>query len=88
MPPGAPCKTLFNASGWSAPKGYGQLASALLKLERWDGAEAACETGIEVAGDSLSEDLAFAFVRMLEEAERGRGPREPPPGAVPPQEIH
>ena len=67
----------------SWPKGYGRLAAVLLKLERWDEAVAACDTGIEAAGDNLSEDLAFPFMRMLEEAERGRGPREPPPGAVP-----
>lgn len=72
------------APSW--PKGYGRLASALLALGSWDEAEAACETGIEVAGDNLDSDLAFTFMRLLAEAERGREPRDPPPGAVPPQE--
>ena len=60
--------------------GYVRLASALLKLERWDDAEAACELGIELADDCPDEDLSFAdarwlkliLTRMIEEAGRAR----------------
>jgi hypothetical protein len=63
------------------PAGYVGLASALLKLERWDDAEAACEHGIELADECLDEDeLSFAdarwlkliLTRMIEEAGRAR----------------
>jgi hypothetical protein len=70
----------------SRPEGYCGLAAALLKLERWEEAEDACMTGIKVAGDSFSDDLADAFLLLLDEAERGRGPRVLPPDALPPRE--
>ena len=68
------------------PKGYARLAAASLVLKRWDEVEATCEACIEVAGDNLDDDLANVLVRMLEEAKRSRGPQDPPPDAVPPQE--
>ena len=68
------------------PKGYARLAAASLVLKKWDDVEFACGACAEVAGDNLDDDLANVLVRMLEEAKRGRGPLDPPPGAVPPQE--
>ena len=72
------------APSW--PKGYARLAAASLVLKRWDDVEVACGACAEVAGDNLDDDLANVLVRMLEEAKRGRGPLDPPPGAVPPQD--
>ena len=87
MPPGAPVATPCNAVRLAPtwPKGYARLAAASLVLKRWDDVELARGACAEVAGDNLDDDLANVLARMLEEAQRGRGPQDPPP-AVPPQE--